>query len=289
MKLIYFRLNFNVVIFNKMKIKFMLPFIACLLLSGNALAQIQMLHSYDLARSIAGKTGRLILLDFWASWCGPCKDMDQQLWQSPDIQKLSKNFVGVRIDVDLEKTLVTRYQVKSIPRVIIISVNGDIVWDQKGFDNAENFLRVFKALPENVEELNRKLLALADNKNDLQSNYSVGLEFQKLGKNLKDIELKNTFLNRSEIYLRKTLKVCDNPVIAEEIELNSIMNDVYCGRFDKALKMIEKMNPESGNENLAEFRHFILAKCYKNINDQDNYQKEKQMVIKSEFLDQLEN
>jgi thiol-disulfide isomerase/thioredoxin len=272
-----------------MKIKSLIFFIVCLFLAGNTTAQIHLLHNYDLARSIAGKSGRLILMDFWASWCGPCKVMDQELWQSPEIQKVSTYFVGVQIDVEAEKTLVARYGVKSIPRVIIITINGDIIWDQKGYDNAGSFLRAFEALPENVGELNKKLLDLADNKNDLQSNYSVGLEFQNLGKNINDIELKNTFMNRSETYLRKTLKLCNDTVIAEEIELNSIMNDVYCGRYEKAFKMIEKMNPESGNENLSEFRHFILAKCYKNTNDQDNYQKEKQLVTKRELLDQLEN
>jgi thiol-disulfide isomerase/thioredoxin len=269
--------------------KILIFFISGLLLSGNIKAQIYWLHNFDLARSIANSSERLIIIDFWASWCGPCKVMDIELWQNAGMQKISKNFIGVRIDVDTERSLTARYGVKSIPKVIIITAGGDIIWQQDGYDYAEHFLQIFEAIPDNVGELNKNSRMLTVNKNDLQANYSVGLEFQRLGRINMNNELRNSFLNCSELYLRKALKLCNDTLLAEEIELKSIMNDIYSGRHEKALKMIEKMDSVPGNESTAELKHFILAKCYKNINDQDNYQKEKQMVTKKELLDQLEN
>ena len=49
------------------------------------------------------------------------------------------------------------------------------------------------------------------------------------------------------------------------------------------------MGFEPRNEALAEFRHFIRARCYIGINDQEKYQKEKLMITNKELLDQLEN
>jgi thiol-disulfide isomerase/thioredoxin len=260
-----------------------------LILSGNIQAQIHWLYDFDAAKSVARKANKLIVMDFWASWCGPCIYMDSHLWEISEMQKISKNFVGLKINVDYEKTITATYSVNVIPRVIIITAGGDIIWEKTGFDNAESFLPVFTELPENVGELNLKSIPLLENKKDLQANYSVGVEYQQLGKNMKNNELKSSFLNWGEKYLNKAQKLCNDPIMAEEIELYLILNDIYSGRPQKALKMIEKMDPKPQNENLAEFRHLIWAKYYESANDQDNYQKEKQQINKKEYIDQLEN
>lgn len=218
---------------NLVKIKHLIFIIAGLIFSSNTGAQIHMLRNLNLARSIANKSGRLIVMDFWASWCGPCKIMDSELWKSPEIQNVSKNFIGVRIDVEVEKTLVKRYQANSIPKVVIITVNGDVIWEQEGYDYADTFLRIFEAIPENVSDLNKQLQLLANNKNDLQANYSAGLEFQRLGKINKNNKLKSSLLNNSEIYLNRALKFCTDSLLTEEIELNSIMNKELLDQLDK--------------------------------------------------------
>lgn len=269
--------------------KILVFFLIGFFFTGNILAQVYWLNKLDVAKKIANSSNRLILIDFWASWCGPCKVMDAELWQSSEAQKISRNFVGVKINVDLEKSLVAYYKVKSIPKVIIITVTGDIIWEKAGYDNAESYVSVFKSIPEDVGELNKKFKVLAGDRENLQANYSTGIELQSLGKNIKNSELKDSFLYCSGQYLAKALKLCNDPVMTEEIELNSILNDVYGGRYQKALSMIEKMDPQPQNESMTEFRHYILALCYRSANDQDNYNKEKNLITKKEFLDQLED
>jgi len=206
------------------KNKILLFLLGGLLLSATAGAQIHLLRNYELGRSIASKSGRLMVMDFWASWCRPCKDMDVELWQNPETQKFATYFVGVRINVETEKSLVKKFQANSLPKVIIATVNGDIIWEQEGYDEANTFLRIFEALPSNVDELNKHLLVLATNKNDLQSNYSAGLEFQRLGKNNNNSQLKNAFLKNSDIYLQRAIILSTDSLLTEQIELNSITN-----------------------------------------------------------------
>lgn len=272
-----------------MFLKTTLTFLICLFLTGNIQSQVYWLKDFNLARSIANKSDRLIVMEFWASWCGPCKVMDSELWQNTELQKYSGNFVGLRINVDFEKSLTAYYKVTVIPKVMIISAGGDIIWETDGYDNAENFLSVFESMPGNVNELYKKSRILDENKKDFQANYSVAIEYQRLGTKIINNGLKNSFFKCSDVYLTKAQKLCDDPVLLEEIELNSVLNEVYCGRTQKALKMIENMNPNPQNENMAELRHYILAKCYRSANDQDNYQKEKLLIKRKEFLDQLED
>lgn len=80
-----------------------------------------------------------ILIDFWASWCEPCKVL------GPILEKLAAEFNGgfllAKVDVDAEQQLAGYFQVKSIPTVMLLK-NGQIV---DGFPGAlpEGQLREF--------------------------------------------------------------------------------------------------------------------------------------------------
>jgi thiol-disulfide isomerase/thioredoxin len=271
-----------------LKNKILIFLLSGLLLSVNTNAQIHWLSKLDLGKSIAGSSGRLIVMDLWAPWCGPCKIMETELWKSPEMQKISPRFVGVRINVDIEKTLATKYAKKSIPKVVLLTVNDDVIWDQDGYDSAERMLLVFDAIPDNVSALNKQLKILRADKNNMQAHFSAGLEFQNLGKSNKNLQLKNSFFKYGELYLKKALNLCNDSLLAEEIRMNIIMNDVYLDNYEEALEMIDNLDSIPLNENLTEFRHFIRAKCFQGINNLEKYQKEKLMITKKDLLDQLE-
>ena len=267
--------------------KKVMVFLFSLFLSGNTMAQIVWVRNYDMAVSVASKSNKLIVMDFWAIWCKPCLMMDEKLWENAEMKKLANNFICLRVNFDYDLRLVSQYGVRAIPRVIIITAGGEVLYDNLGFLNEESYLTVFRAIPGDIGELNNRSKAQAENKKDLQSNYLLGTEFQRIGKNITNAELKSNFLSCGAKYLAKAQNLCSDPVLTEEIELHLVLNDIYAGRNQKALKMIEKMNPVPGNEELAELRHFVFAECYKSIGDKDNFLKHKQLIRKQELLGQL--
>lgn len=76
------------------------------------------------------KSEKPVLVDFWATWCGPCQMLAPVLEEFADEHK-EKIKVG-KVNVDNERNLAIKYQVASIPTLILFK-NGEIVKTAVGF------------------------------------------------------------------------------------------------------------------------------------------------------------
>lgn len=86
------------------------------------------------------KNKGIVLVDFFATWCGPCK------MTGPIIDQLAeevKNVKFVKVDVDQNQELSSQYQIFSIPTFLIFK-NGQVVGQFVGAQSKEGFLTEIK-------------------------------------------------------------------------------------------------------------------------------------------------
>lgn len=100
-----------------------------------AMTAIKFGKSWDQARSESARTGRRILVVFTGDNCGWCRVLEKRTFGDAEVEALSREFVCVELNVGHEENarLVDQYQVDTIPRSFVLSVDGQVSGKRTGY------------------------------------------------------------------------------------------------------------------------------------------------------------
>jgi thioredoxin:protein disulfide reductase len=99
----------------------------------------------------AKAAGKPAVLDFWADWCGACKELDHQTRSDPEVRRELERFVAVKLDLtaknEVNQTKLATYGVPGLPTVIFIDASGREVTRFFGFKPPREVLDLMRRVP----------------------------------------------------------------------------------------------------------------------------------------------
>lgn len=119
---------------------------------GSIQEELSWLPTMEEGIDLAKREQKLLLVDFYADWCTPCKKMDKNTFSAPQVRSVLKGFVLVKLDYTKESkeeaAIKKQFKVPGPPTVLILQPENSIVLAKIiGYVDKEEFLTTLNALP----------------------------------------------------------------------------------------------------------------------------------------------
>jgi thioredoxin-related protein len=104
-------------------------------------------NGWEQALAEAKKQHKLIFVDAYTSWCGPCKLLKETTFKEQSVGEFfNKNFINIAIDMEkgIGVELAKKYQVDAYPTLLITDADGNIITYTKGYIKAEQLIKFGK-------------------------------------------------------------------------------------------------------------------------------------------------
>ncbi len=98
---------------------------------------------------LAKKENKLIFLDIYATWCGPCKKLKTKTFSDKEVGAYyNSNFINVSLDGETGEglELAKKYKLNSYPTLLFINAEGVVIAETMGFYNSNEFLKLGKSV-----------------------------------------------------------------------------------------------------------------------------------------------
>ncbi len=104
-------------------------------------------NNFSEALSQAQKSNKIIFVDAYTTWCGPCKMMSKNIFPDKDVAELyNANFINLKMDMEKGEgiNLTKRYEVTAYPTLLFLNGNGQLVHKALGYHDVKDFIELGK-------------------------------------------------------------------------------------------------------------------------------------------------
>ena len=127
-----------------MKYRIILAFTVVWAFAGTAQMEFSHAAKFEEVKAEAAKENKLIFIDAYTTWCGPCKWMAANVFPDPNVGAFyNEHFVNYKVDMEKGEgpELAEKYGVDAYPTFLILDANGELVHRYIGSTPAEDFIQ----------------------------------------------------------------------------------------------------------------------------------------------------
>jgi len=107
----------------------------------------------------AVKTGKPTIIDFYADWCAPCRELEQITFHNPEVVRAAESFSMLKVDLTrkgdpLHQVLLNRYEVRGVPTIVFLGPDGKEMEPLRvvSFEKPDVFLEKMKLLQQGLKQ-----------------------------------------------------------------------------------------------------------------------------------------
>ncbi|MCW5822178.1 MAG: thioredoxin fold domain-containing protein [Cyanobacteria bacterium TGS_CYA1] len=165
--------------------------------------------SYKQAKEQAQKEGKILIVDFMATWCPPCKKMEKDTWVDSKVNEwIKQNAIAIQVDVDKDAATTSELNIDSMPTIVLFRPDGGgkEFTRESGYQSPDELLQWLNGAKsgKSAEQVNKESRQTSD-----------GSVFERVSKAHKlMVEKKYTEAHEEYLWLWKNVSN-DAPVVGE--------------------------------------------------------------------------
>ena len=200
----------------------------------------------------AKKENKLIFLDAFASWCGPCKLLDKNVFPKKEVgDYFNANFLNLHIDMEKGEgiEIAKKYSIYSYPTLLFINGDGKVVYKAAGYMSPQELISIAKEAVNPENTLENKIAKFEAGEKDpeflmglIKNTYATDFSLaQKVATRYFQTRTDATYSKEEAGMLLFFTKTIDDDLYkiftAKKAELSTQIPESYLAEYDKKLKL----------------------------------------------------